>query len=126
QPLMDGIEAVFAALGGWLKPLLPDHWLSQLVTDGLLQGVGTVLAFLPQILALLFFMTFLESLGYLSRAAFVIDRLMRLCGLNGKAFVPMLSGYACAVPAILSLRTLESDRDRKLTMAVLPLTSCSA
>ncbi|MCC6808334.1 MAG: ferrous iron transport protein B [Deltaproteobacteria bacterium] len=126
QPMMDGIEALFAWIAASARSALPAHWLSDLVADGLVVGVGTVLMFVPQIALLLFLMSFLEAFGYLSRAAFMIDRLMRLAGLNGKAFVPMLGGYACAVPAIMSLRTLEHRRDRLLTMAVLPLMSCSA
>jgi len=126
QPLMDGISGGFDWLAAKLAVRLPDHWLSQLLCQGLIAGVGTTLAFLPQILLLLIFMTTLEAVGYLSRAAFLIDRVMRVFGLSGKAFVPMLSGYACAVPAILSLRTLERRRDRLLTMLVIPLMSCSA
>ena len=126
QPLMDGISGGFDWLAAKLAAHLPHHWLSQLLCEGFIAGVGTTLAFLPQILLLLFFMTTLEAVGYLSRAAFLVDRVMRLFGLSGKAFVPMLSGYACAVPAILSLRTLERQRDRLLTMLVIPLMSCSA
>jgi ferrous iron transport protein B len=126
QPVMDGIENGFGALAKTLKTALPQHWVVDMLADGLIAGVGTVIMFSPQIALLLFLMGFLESVGYLSRAAFLIDRLMRSVGLNGKAFVPMLGGYACAVPAIMSLRTLENRRDRLLTMAVLPLMSCSA
>lgn len=126
QPLMDGISGGFAWLSVKVEAHLPESWMSQLFCEGLIAGVGTTLAFLPQILLLLTFMTTLEAVGYLSRAAFLVDRVMRVFGLSGKAFVPMLSGYACAVPAILSLRTLERRRDRLLTMLVIPLMSCSA
>lgn len=125
-PMMDFISGGFGFLSEKLSAILPDSWVSDLLTKGIIAGVGTMLSFLPQIMMLLFFMAVLEASGYLARAAFLIDRLMRGIGLNGKAFVPMISGYACAVPAILSLRTMENRRDRLLTMSVIPLMSCSA
>jgi len=94
--------------------------------DGVIAGVGNVVVFVPQIALLFLFIGVLEDLGYLARAAFVIDRVMRAVGLHGRAFVPMLSGFSCAVPAVMATRTLESRTDRLLTMMVLPLTSCSA
>ncbi len=126
QPMIDAIEGATSWLRAAVQSALPAHWLVDLLCDGIIVGAGTVLAFLPQIALLLFLMTTLEAAGYLSRAAFLIDRVMRAVGLNGKAFVPMLSGFACAVPAILSLKTLENQRDRLLTMCVIPLMSCSA
>ena len=94
--------------------------------DGVIAGVGNVVVFVPQIALLFLFIGLLEDLGYLARAAFVIDRVMRAVGLHGRAFVPMLSGFSCAIPAVMATRTLESRTDRLLTMMVLPLTSCSA
>lgn len=125
-PMMDGIESAIGAVGAGVRGLLPGGLLADLVVDGVIAGVGSVLVFLPQILILFFFITLLETSGYLSRAAFMVDRLMQRLGLNGKAFVPLLSGFACAVPAVMATRTLESRRDRLLTMMVIPLMSCSA
>ena len=126
DPAMRAIQAGFDALSTLLQDHVPRSFVSRLLIEGVIGGVGTVLTFLPQILLLLCAVTVLEGVGYLSRAAFLIDRLMRVFGLSGKAFVPMLSGFACAVPAIFALRTLERRRDRLLTMAVIPLFSCSA
>ena len=109
-----------------LRGTIPPGLLADFLIDGVVAGVGSVLVFLPQVLILFACVAVMEHSGYLSRAAFMIDRLMRFLGLNGKAFVPMLSGYACAVPAILATRTLENRRDRLLTMMVIPLISCSA
>jgi ferrous iron transport protein B len=125
-PMMDAIEAAVGWFGTSLRAVLPEGLLAEFLVDGVVAGVGSVLVFLPQILILFACVAALEHSGYLARAAFMIDRLMRVLGLNGKAFVPMLSGYACAVPAIMATRTLESRRDRLLTMMVIPLVSCSA
>lgn len=125
-PLVDGIDAAFSWLGELAVATLPAGVLTDLLTQGLIAGVGGVLVFLPQILLLFFLLGFLEDSGYMSRVAFLIDRSMRAIGLHGRAFVPMLSGYACAVPAIMATRTLERRRDRLLTMMVVPLMSCSA
>jgi ferrous iron transport protein B len=125
-PMMDAIEGAVGWAGGALRNVLPEGLLADFLLDGVVAGVGSVLVFLPQILILFLCIAVLEHSGYLSRAAFMIDRLMRALGLNGKAFVPMLSGYACAIPAIMATRTLESRRDRLLTMMVIPLMSCSA
>ena len=95
-------------------------------TDGIIAGVGNVVAFVPQIALLFLFIGVMEDVGYLARVAFVIDRVMGRVGLHGKSFVPMLSGFSCAVPAVMATRTLEHRTDRMLTMAVLPLMSCSA
>ena len=105
---------------------MPPGPLTSLIVDGVIAGVGNVVVFVPQIALLFLFIGLLEDLGYLSRAAFVIDRVMRAVGLHGRAFVPMLSGFSCAVPAVMATRTLENRTDRLLTMLVLPLTSCSA
>lgn len=125
-PLMDAIEAGVGWFATTLRGTLPEGLLAEFLVDGVVAGVGSVLVFLPQILILFACVAALEHSGYLARAAFMIDRLMRALGLNGRAFVPMLSAYACAVPAIMATRTLESRRDRLLTMMVIPLVSCSA
>jgi ferrous iron transport protein B len=125
---MDWIESFFAYAGRLVSSIVPEQWgdLRSLLTDGVIGGVGGMLVFLPQICILFFFLSLLEDTGYLARAAFVMDRLMRKVGLPGKAFVPMLSAHACAVPAIMSARVIEDRRDRLVTILVLPLMSCSA
>ena len=125
-PMMDGIEALIAALGAGVGSLLPAGDLRSLIVDGVIAGVGSVLVFLPQIAILFLFIGVLEDSGYMARAAFIMDRLMRRVGLHGKSFIPMLSGYACAVPAIMSTRTIEHPKDRLATIMVVPLMSCSA
>ena len=123
---MDWIEGGFALFGSVVAELLPPGDFRSLVVDGVIGGVGGVLVFLPQICILFFFLALLEDTGYLARAAFVMDRLMRGVGLSGKAFVPMLSAHACAIPAIMAARAIDSERDRLVTMLVRPLLSCSA
>lgn len=123
---MDWIDAGFGAVGSTVSQWLPPGDLRSLVVDGMVGGVGGVLVFLPQICILFFFLALLEDTGYLARAAFVMDRLMRRVGLPGKAFVPMLSAHACAVPAIMASRVIEERRDRLVTILVLPLLTCSA
>ncbi len=123
---MDWIDHGFATVGSVVGEWLPPGDLQSLLVDGVIGGVGGVLVFLPQIAILFFFLALLEDTGYLARAAFVMDRLMRRVGLPGKAFVPMLSAHACAVPAIMSTRVIESRRDRLVTILVLPLLTCSA
>jgi ferrous iron transport protein B len=125
-PLIDGIDRGFKASGDALRGALGDGVFTDFVCDGLIGGVGTVLAFLPQILLLFLFLGFLEDCGYLARVAYLMDRIMRTMNLHGRAFVPMLSGFACAVPAIMATRTMERRRDRILTMMVVPLMTCSA
>lgn len=125
-PLMDGIELLIASLGGAVGDLLPEGDLRSLVVDGIFGGVGSVLVFLPQIAILFAFITLLEHSGYMARAAFLMDRVMRTVGLHGKSFIPMLSGYACAVPGIMATRTIEDPKDRLATIMVVPLMSCSA
>jgi ferrous iron transport protein B len=126
DPLIGAIERAFAWLGATLSSALPDGLLADLLEKGLVAGVGSVLVFLPQILLLFLFLGILEDTGYMARVAFLMDRVMKTLGLHGRAFVPMLSGYACAVPAILATRTMERQRDRLLTMLVVPLMTCSA
>jgi ferrous iron transport protein B len=126
SPMMGAIESVFDAAAGWLRATLPAGLGREFLTEGLIAGVGSVLVFLPQILMLFLFIGLMEDTGYMARAAFLMDRVMRSIGLSGRAFVPMISGYACAVPAILATRTMERQRDRTLTMLVIPLMTCSA
>jgi ferrous iron transport protein B len=126
DPLIGAIEGVVGVTQSVVAPLLPEGILRGLVVDGIVAGVGNVIVFVPQIAMLFLFIGFLEDSGYLARVAFVIDRVMRSVGLHGKAFVPLLSGYACAIPAIMSTRTLENGRDRLVTMMAVPLMSCSA
>jgi ferrous iron transport protein B len=125
-PLMDAIEGVIGALGGAVAAVMPDGDLESLLVDGIIAGVGSVLVFLPQIALLFLFIGVLEDSGYMARAAFLMDGLMRRVGLHGKSFIPMLSGYACAVPGIMAARTVENDKDRLATIMVVPLMSCSA
>jgi ferrous iron transport protein B len=126
EPFIALIEQGFARLDGLIRSVLPAGLLRDLITDGVLAGVGGVLVFLPQIIFLFFFITLMEGTGYLSRAAFLIDRIMRKLGLHGQAFVPMLSGFACAIPAIMATRNIDNRRDRFLTIMAVPLISCSA
>lgn len=126
NPAIELIEMAFAWLAETIGPLLPEGVLRDLVTQGVIAGVGNVVVFLPQILLLFLFVGILEDSGYMARVAYLIDRVMRSLGLHGRAFVPILSGFACAVPAILATRTLERRSDRILTMMVVPLMTCSA
>ncbi|MGD0902534.1 MAG: ferrous iron transporter B [Terracidiphilus sp.] len=126
QPLSDGFGDILARMGGLVRPLLPAGWIQSLVLDGAWKGISSVLVFLPQILLLFLFIGILEDSGYLSRAALIADRVMRSTGLNGKAFIPLLSAYACAVPAIMATRTIENRRDRLATILVTPFMTCSA
>jgi len=123
---MDLIDGFFGSLGGAVSGVMPDGQLESLVVDGIIGGVGGVLVFLPQICILFFCLSILEDTGYLARAACVVDRALRRVGLPGKAFVPILSAHACAIPAIMSARVIEDRRDRLVTILVLPLLTCSA
>lgn len=126
KPAMDGVEAVIASSGEWMRSLLPPGLLQGALIDGVWSGVGSVVVFLPQILILSLFMGLLEDSGYMSRAALIADRTMSRFGLQGKAMIPLVSALACAVPAILSARTIESTRDRLATILVAPFMVCSA
>ncbi len=126
QPLSDGFGDLLAHMGNFVRPLIPSGWLQSLVLDGAWKGISSVLVFLPQILLLFLFIGILEDSGYLARAALIADRVMRTTGLNGKAFIPLLSAYACAVPAIMATRTIENKRDRMATILVTPFMTCSA
>ena len=120
------IENVFTELSHLVRATLPAGIFTDLLADGVIAGVGGVLVFLPQILLLFFFISLLEDSGYMARAAFLMDRLMRSVGLDGKAFLPLLSSFACAVPGIMATRTIENPKDRFATMMVAPFMSCSA
>jgi ferrous iron transport protein B len=126
DPLIGAVEAVFGALGAAVESWLPAGFLQSLLVDGVIAGVGGVLVFLPQILLLFLFVALMEDSGYMARVAVLMDRIMRSVGLHGRAFVPMLSGLACAIPAVMATRTIERERDRFLTMMVVPLMTCSA
>jgi len=126
QPLSDGFGNLLTYMGDLARPLLPAGWIQSLLLDGVWKGVCSVLVFLPQILLLFLFIGILEDSGYLARAALIADRVMRSIGLNGKAFIPLLSAYACAVPAIMATRTIENKRDRLATILVTPFMTCSA
>ena len=126
QPLSDGFGDLLARAAEFVRPLLPAGWLQSLLLDGIWKGISSVLVFLPQILLLFLFIGILEDTGYLARAALIADRVMRTIGLNGKAFIPLLSAYACAIPAIMATRTIENKRDRLATILVAPFMTCSA
>ena len=126
RPLMDQIDRGKELLADLLRGQLPPGPLTSLLTDGVIQGVGSVVIFLPQILILFAFIAVLEDCGYMARAAFLMDRLMARCGLSGKSFLPMLSSVACAVPGVMAARVIENRRDRLATILVAPLMSCSA
>jgi ferrous iron transport protein B len=123
---MDLLEKGFGTLGDFVRTSMPEGILTDLIVDGVIAGVGGVLVFLPQILLLFLFLSILEDTGYMSRAAFLLDRLMRGVGLHGKAFLPLLSSFACAIPGIMATRTIEDRRDRLATIMIAPFMSCSA
>jgi ferrous iron transport protein B len=126
QAPMDLIKSGFAGLGAWAGILLPEGWLLSFVRDGVIAGLGSVLVFLPQILTLFFFILVLEDFGYMARAAFLMDRIMGGAGLHGRAFIPLLSSFACAIPGIMATRVIASRRGRLATILVAPLMTCSA
>ena len=126
QPLMNGLQQLVLAFGHWMQVLLPDTPWRSLLIDGVWSGVSSVVVFLPQILLLFLFIGILEDSGYLARAALIADRTMAKMGLQGKSFIPLLSAYACAVPAIMSTRVIENKRDRTATILIAPLMTCSA
>jgi len=123
---MDAIDWTFSRLGGWLGHWLPEAWWSDLLVNGLLAGLSGILVFVPQIMILFGLITILEDTGYMARISFLTDKLMRKVGLNGKSVMPMISGFACAVPAIMSARNIENKKERLLTILITPLMSCSA
>jgi ferrous iron transport protein B len=123
---MKGIEWSFARAGSWLGGWLPEAWWSNLLVNGIIAGLSGILVFVPQIMILFGLITILEDSGYMARISFLSDKLMRKAGLNGKSVMPMISGFACAVPAIMSARNIENKKERLLTILVTPLMSCSA
>jgi len=125
-PAADGIETALGALGSTVAAAMPDGLWESLIVDGLISGVGSVLVFLPQILILFLFIILLEDFGYMARAAFLMDRIMGGAGLHGRAFIPLLSSFACAIPGVMAARVIDSKRDRLTTIMVAPLMTCSA
>jgi len=126
QPAMDLISSGFDALGALSATILPDGLLQSFIQNGVISGVGSVIVFLPQILILFLFILLLEDLGYMARAAFLMDRIMGGAGLHGRAFIPLLSSFACAIPGIMATRVIDNKRDRLTTIMVAPLMTCSA
>ncbi len=123
---MDLLDQGFGALGDFTRAQMPEGILTDLIVDGIIAGVGGVLIFLPQILLLFLFISILEDTGYMSRAAFLLDKLMSRVGLHGKAFLPLMSSFACAIPGIMATRTIENPKDRLATIMIAPFMSCSA
>ena len=123
---MDMIDGATTAFGQWVSAILPEGWLRSLIVDGIIAGVGSVVIFLPQIVILFALILALEASGYLARAAFLMDELMSGVGLNGRAFIPLLSSFACAIPGMMAARVIENERDRLTTILVAPLMTCSA
>ncbi len=126
EPLMTLIEDAFAWLGAWVTSVLPEGILADLLVNGVIAGVGGVLVFLPQITILFAFILLLEDSGYLPRAAFMLDNVLAKTGLSGRSFIPLLSSFACAVPAVMSARTIHDPRERLVTIAIAPMLTCSA
>ena len=125
-PLVDGLANVIGALGDWVKTALPPGLARDLLTEGVIAGVGSVITFLPQIVILFFFILVLEATGYMARAAFLMDRLMASVGLSGRSFIPLLSSFACAIPGIMATRSIADPKDRLTTILIAPLMTCSA
>ena len=123
---MDGIEWTFGRLSGWLLDVMPVNWFSDLLINGIVAGLSGIMLFVPQIMILFGLITLLEDTGYMARISFLTDKLMRKVGLNGKSVMPMISGFACAVPAIMSARNIENKKEKLLTIMITPLMSCSA
>ncbi len=123
---MDWIDSAFSWLGVKAANILPDGWLQSIVCDGIINGVGAVVVFLPNILILFFFISLLESTGYMARAAFIMDKIMHLIGLHGRSFIPLMMGFGCNVPAVMATRTIENHNARMITMLINPLMSCNA
>lgn len=125
---VDGLinGTVVDAVSAWLHGAGAAEWLNDLIVQGIIGGMGSMLVFVPQIMILFFFLSILEDSGYMARTAFVMDRLLRKLGLTGKSFIPMLMGFGCSVPAMMSARTLENEKDRRLTIMLTPFMSCGA
>lgn len=125
-PAMDLTEGLVSSFGEWLSPMLPDNFIRSLIIDGIVAGVGGVVVFLPQIVILFFLLSILEQSGYISRAAVLSDKIMSVFGLNGKAFLPYMSGFACSIPAIMAARSIPSQKERVATIMTIPMITCSA
>ena len=123
---MDAIEAGVSWLGDLITNSIPDGPVKAMLVDGIIGGVGAVIVFLPQILILYFFISFMEDSGYMARAAFIMDKIMHKMGLHDKSFIPLIMGFGCNVPAVMATRTIESKRSRLITMLIIPMMSCSA
>jgi ferrous iron transport protein B len=126
QPLMELLSSAFSALGQLVADWLPDGWLRSFLEKGVIAGVGSVIVFLPQIIFIFAFILLLEDFGYMARAAFLMDRIMGGAGLHGRAFIPLLSSFACAIPGIMATRVIDNKRDRLTTILIAPLMTCSA
>ena len=128
--LPDKLDGLIGVFSDWLRDALTgagaSDWAVSLVCDGIVTGVGSIVSFFPQILLLFLFLSILEDSGYMARAAFIMDKLLHKTGLSGRSFVPMLMGFGCSVPGIMAARTLENERDRRMTMMLTPFMSCSA
>ena len=122
---MDWIDWLVAKFGEWVGSMMQDGWVKDLVVDGVIAGVGSVLVFLPNIMILYFFISIMEDSGYMARAAFIVDKLMHKIGLHGKSFIPMVMGFGCNVPAIMATRSIESRKSRLVTIAIIPFMSCA-
>ncbi|MBP5637399.1 MAG: ferrous iron transport protein B [Bacteroidales bacterium] len=122
---MDWIDALVGMLGDWVGGMMRDGWFKDLLVDGVIAGVGSVLVFLPNIMILYFFISIMEDSGYMARAAFIVDKLMHKIGLHGKSFIPMVMGFGCNVPAIMATRSIESRKSRLVTIAIIPFMSCA-
>ena len=122
---MDWIDSLVGRFGTWIGSMMNEGWMKDLLVDGVIAGVGSVLVFLPNILILYFFISLLEDSGYMARAAFIVDKLMHHLGLHGKSFIPMVMGFGCNVPAIMATRTIESRKSRLITIALIPFMSCA-
>ena len=126
QPLMEILSSAFAALGAWVHDILPSGLLQSFLQNGVISGVGSVIVFLPQIMIIFLCILLLEDFGYMARAAFLMDRIMGGAGLHGRAFIPLLSSFACAIPGIMATRVIDNRRDRLTTILIAPLMTCSA
>ena len=122
---MDWIDWLVAKFGEWVGSMMHEGWVKDLVVDGIIAGVGSVLVFLPNIMILYFFISIMEDSGYMARAAFIVDKLMHKIGLHGKSFIPMVMGFGCNVPAIMATRSIESRKSRLVTIAIIPFMSCA-
>ncbi|MBL4792780.1 MAG: ferrous iron transporter B, partial [Citromicrobium sp.] len=125
-PLTDALDGGAGALGAWVEGALPESFLRDLLTEGIIAGVGSVVVFLPQIVILFLFILIMEATGYMARAAFLMDRLMAGVGLSGRSFIPLLSSFACAIPGIMATRSIADPKDRLTTILIAPLMTCSA